>query len=80
MTTELRGYAVKVTDLEGQVRYKEEALAAANSETANLHKALRSVDAERDQLQVGQPSRDGGRGEGGQGIGRRCTLGKEQGF
>jgi hypothetical protein len=54
MTTELRGYAVKVTDLEGQVRYKEEALAAANTETANLHKALRSVDAERDQLQVSQ--------------------------
>ena len=52
MSTEIRGLTLKVSDLEAQLRYKDEALAAASDETANMHKALRSLDAERDSLQV----------------------------
>jgi hypothetical protein len=52
MSTEIRGLTLKASDLEAQLRYKDEALSAASDETSNMHKALRSLDAERDSLQV----------------------------
>lgn len=52
LSAQLRQAQQRYADLQGQLAGQQEALGASGQESAQLHKALRSLDAERDALQV----------------------------